>query len=133
MLVIHNTEDGKIDETNYWASAYNGHGLAYLSGHGGTLRLLLPNQYAKDWLKEIETAESVTIEPPVRKGYTTHIDIVFQDGTDNPFSLCIDLFRQVQGLPAQKNVRLLVYAGSLKNVLEFPCEIAKDVLLGQGR
>ena len=133
MLVIHNAEDGTIAETNYWASVYNGHGLAYLSGHSGTLRLLLTDRYAKDWLKEIETAESVTIEPPVRKGYTTHIDIVFQDGTDNPFSLCIDLFRQVQGLPAQENVRLLVYAGSLKNILEFPCKIAKDVLPGRGR
>ena len=124
MLTIHNNPDGTIADTNYWQSEYNARGLAYLSGHRLGLRLLLPTAHAAEWLPEIQTGKRAVIEPPVRQGYTNHIDIVFDDGTDSPFSLCIDHNQQLDTALRSGNTRLLVYAGSLQNPLELPCTIA---------
>lgn len=124
MLTIHNNPDGMIADTNYWQSEYNARGLAYLSGHRLGLRLLLPTAHAAEWLPEIQTGKRAVIEPPVRQGYTNHIDIVFDDGTGSPFSLCIDHNQQLDTALRSGNTRLLVYAGSLQNPLELPCTIA---------
>ena len=124
MLTIHNHPDGTIADTDYWQSEYNARGLAYLSGHHLGLRLLLPTAHADEWLPEIQTGKRAVIEPPVRQGYTNHIDIVFDDGTDSPFSLCIDHNQQLDTALRSGNTRLLVYAGSLQNPLELPCTIA---------
>lgn len=124
MLIINNHLDGTITDTNYWQSEYNARGLAYLSGHRLGLRLLLPTAHAAEWLPEIQTGKRAVIEPPVRQGYTNHIDIVFDDGTDSPFSLCIDHNQQLDTALRSGNARLLVYAGSLQNPLELPCTIA---------
>ena len=111
MLTISNHPDGTIADTNYWQSEYNARGLAYLSGHSLGLRLLLPTAHTDEWIPEIQTGKRAVIEPPARQGYTNHIDIVFDDGTDSPFSL------------RSGNTRLLVYAGSLKDPFELPCTI----------
>ena len=124
MLTIHNRPDGTITDTDYWQSEYNARGLAYLSGHRLGLRLLLPTAHAAEWLPEIQTGKRAVIEPPVRQGYTNHIDIVFDDGTDSPFSLCIDHNQQLDTALRSGNTRLLVYAGSLQNPLELPCTIS---------
>lgn len=59
------------------------------------VRLLLPTVHAAAWLPEIQTGTRAIIEPPVRQGYPNHIDIVFDDGTDSPFSLCLDRTQQL--------------------------------------
>lgn len=124
MLTIHNRSDGTIADTNYWQSEYNARGLAYLSGHHLGLRLLLPTTHAAEWLSEIQTGKRAIIEPPVRQGYTSHVDVVFDDGTDSPFSLCLDHNQQLDTALRSGNTRLLVYAGSLQNPIEIPCIIA---------
>lgn len=123
MLTIHNRPDGTIADTDYWQSEYNERGLAYLSGHSLGLRLLLPTSHADEWLPEIQTGKRTVIEPPVRQGYTNHIDIVFDDGTGSPFSLCIDRTKQLDTALRSGNTRLLVYAGSLQDPFELPCTI----------
>ena len=123
MLTINNRPDGTIADTNYWQSEYNARGLAYLSGHRLGLRLLLPTAHAAEWLPEIQTGKRAVIEPPVRQGYPNHIDIVFDDGTDSPFSLCLDRTKQLDTALRSGSTRLLVYAGSLQNPLELPCTI----------
>lgn len=123
MLTIHNRPDGTIADTDYWQSEYNARGLAYLSGHRLGLRLLLPTAHTAAWLPEIQTGKRAVIEPPARQGYTNHIDIVFDDGTDSPFSLCIDRTQQLDTALRSGNTRLLVYAGSLQDPLELPCAI----------
>ena len=124
MLTIHNNPDGTIADTNYWQGEYNARGLAYLSGHHLGLRLLLPTAHVAEWLPEIKTGKRAIIEPPVRQGYTSHVDVVFDDGTDNPFSLCLDHNQQLDTALRSGNTRLLVYAGSLQNPIEIPCIIA---------
>lgn len=123
MLTIHNRPDGTIADTDYWQSEYNACGLAYLSGHRLGLRLLLPTAHADEWLPKIQTGKRAVIKPPARQGYTNHIDIVFDDGTDSPFSLCIDRTQQLDTALRSGNTRLLVYAGSLQDPLELPCTI----------
>lgn len=124
MLTINNSPDGTIADTNYWQSEYNERGLAYLSGHRLGLRLLLPTAHAAEWLPEIQTGKRAVIEPHGRQGYTNHIDIVFDDGTDSPFSLCLDRNQQLDTALRSGNTRLLVYAASLQAPLELPCTIA---------
>ena len=124
MLTISNNPDGTIAETNYWQSGYNARGLAYMSRHTLGLRLLIPSAVAASWLAEIKTGRRAVIEPPVRAGFPNHIDIVFDDGTVNPFSLCIDKTAQLDGQLRSGNTRLLVYIDdSLSSPLELPCEI----------
>lgn len=123
MLTINNRPDGTIADTNYWQSEYNARGLAYLSGHRLGLRLLLPTAHAAEWLPKIQTGKRAVIEPPARQGYTNHIDIVFDDGTDSPFSLCLDRTQQLDTALRSGNTRLLVYAGSLQDPLELTCAI----------
>ena len=123
MLIINNRPDGTIADTNYWQSECNARGLAYLSGHSLGLRLLLPTAQAAEWLPEIQTGTRAIIEPPVRQGYPNHIDIVFDDGTDSPFSLCLDRTLQLDTALRSGNTRLLVYAGSLQDPLELTCAI----------
>lgn len=123
MLTISNHQDGTIADTNYWQSEYNARGLAYLSGHHLGLRLLLPTAHAVEWLPEIQTGKRASIEPPARPGYLNHIDIVFDDDTASPFSLCLDRTKQLDTALRSGHTRLLVYAGSLQNPLELPCTI----------
>ena len=124
MLTINNRPDGTIASTDYWRSEYNERGLAYLSGHSRGLRLLLPTARAAAWLPKIQTGTRAIIEPPARQGYPNHIDIVFDDGTDSPFSLCLDRTRQLDTTLRSGNTRLLVYADRLQSPLELPCQIA---------
>ena len=124
MLTVSNHPDGTIADTDYWQSEYNARGLAYLSGHSLGLRLLLPTAHADEWLPKIQTGKRAVIEPPARQGYTNHIDIVFDDGTeDSPFSLCIDRTQQLDTALRSGNTRLLVYAGNLQAPFELPCTI----------
>lgn len=123
MLTISNNPDGTIAETNYWQSEYNSRGLAYLSRHSLGLRLLIPSAVAAAWLAEIKTGRRAVIEPPVRAGFSNHIDIVFDDGTANPFSLCIDKTGQVDGQLRSGQTRLLVYSEGQSIPLKIPCEI----------
>lgn len=122
MLTIINNKD-KIADTNFWQSEYNARGLAYLSANAGALRLLIPTSAVADWLPEIKTGRRVLIEPPARAGYPQHVDIVFDDGTDSPFSVCLDRSRQIDRVLEDGQTRLIVYAGSLDSPIEFPCDI----------
>ena len=123
MLIIENNPDGTIAQTNYWQSEYNTRGLAYLSRHNLGLRLLIPSAVTATWLAEIKTGRRAVIEPPVRAGFSNHIDIVFDDGTANPFSLCIDKTGQVDGQLRSGQTSLLVYSEGQSIPLKIPCEI----------
>ena len=124
MLMINNAPSGAIMETNYWQSEYNQRGLAYLSVNKSVIRLLLPTVHITAWLPEIKTGKQAIIEPAVRSGYQhTHLDIVFDDGTQNPFSLCIDKAQQIDCKLHDGDTRLIIYIGSLDNSIELPCTV----------
>lgn len=123
LLSIALDDKGIIAQTNYAESGYNTRGLAYLHVHASGLSLLLPDARAAAWLPEMATGRRVLIEPPARAGYSNHVDIVFDDGTDTPFSLCVDKGAQVSAVLRNRDTVLRVYdaSGSLKT--ELPCTV----------
>ena len=76
-----------IASTNYWESEHAMGGLCYLSGNAGTWRLLVPPE-AETLLAEMRTGKKATIEPSLH--LPGHWDVVFEDGTDMPFSVAVD-------------------------------------------
>lgn len=123
MLNIENS-GAEIAATNYWRSQYNERDFAYLSSSAGALRLLLPSATATAWLAEIKTAQKVIIEPSLRGAqYPNHLDLVFDDGSKNPFILTIDKERQIDRGLSGGQYELVVYAGSLKNRHTLPCTV----------
>lgn len=86
MITIEN--DGqRLVKTNYWTLPHAERGFLYLSVNAGALRLLVPAG-ATHMLAEMRTGKSVTLEPSIREPQC--IDIVFEDGTDAPFSVSLD-------------------------------------------
>lgn len=78
---------GDILSTNYYESAAAKAGFCFLSGNAGTLRLLVPES-VKHYIAEIRTGKKVVIE----KSLMNHrcIDIVFEDGSNQPFFITLD-------------------------------------------
>lgn len=109
-----------IASTNYWESDHAAQGLCYLSGNAGTLRLLVPDM-AESMLPEMKTGRSASIEPSVHKPGQCW-DVVFEDGTDFPFSIAIDK-RQVDRVLKPGDCRLAVWTRLGGKVLELPCAI----------
>lgn len=86
MIEIVNDGPG-IVRTNYWDLEHARRGLCYLSGNAGVWRLLVPPE-AETMLAEMKTGHRVSIEPSVH--LAGHVDVVFEDGTDYPFSVAVD-------------------------------------------
>jgi hypothetical protein len=92
--------DGKkIVNTTYWDSAYCLAGKVFLSINAGAFRLLLPKSM-ENMLKEIEAAYSVVISrgPWPSEGKTDALELLFEDGSDNPYCIHISA-EQVDRLP----------------------------------
>lgn len=122
MLTINN-QDIHIVETNYWGGEYDLRGLVYLSANAGALRLLLPRASSTEWLAEIKTGKRCIIEASQRPAYPDYLDLVFDDGTDNPFVLSIDPAQQCDRQLESGVMPLIVYGGDLQITYQMPCEI----------
>jgi hypothetical protein len=115
MVTIEN--DGPlIRATNYWQTKHAAMGLCYLSGNAGAWRLLVP-QRSENLLDEMCTGTRATIEPSIR--LESCWDIVFEDGSDSPFSLTLDR-RQVDRAMDPGECRLTVWT-ELGKELDLPC------------
>lgn len=86
MITISNAGQ-EIVHTDYWSTEHARRGLVYLSGNAGAWRLLVPPA-AAGMLPEMRTGKRAYIEASVRMSQCW--DIVFDDGTDAPFSVSID-------------------------------------------
>lgn len=117
MITIAN--DGPdIASTNYWDTEHGHAGLVYMSGNAGAWRLLVPPGAA--WmLPEMRTATRAYIERSVRDSRCW--DIVFDDGSDSPFSISIDK-RQLDRALAAGTGPLTVWVPAGKT-LSLPLEI----------
>ena len=88
MITITNNGQA-VAGTNYWQTEHANVGMLYLSGNAGALRLLVP-EAAEGMLAEMRTGKRVTIEPSVHLPGGQCVDLVFEDGTDAPFSVAVD-------------------------------------------
>ena len=124
-IEIDNNPDGSLTGSNYWfGSDLEESGLVYLSLYGDTLRLLLPPIAAAEWMHDIKTAQRVLIEPSVRAGKTGFMDIVFDDGSAQPFSCSIDPYYQFDAEQLPQTVsHCLVYTEGAQLAAVLPCEV----------
>lgn len=108
-----NNNGVEIETTNFWDSELSRRGLFFLSWNAGAVRLLVPDSQ-KHQLDEMLTGRKVTIsfgkmeDHPEKDG----IDILFDDDTDNPFSLILSIEQTDRRLPRKENgitSKLLVY------------------------
>ena len=88
MITITNNGQA-IAATNYWQTEHARAGMLYLSGNAGALRLLVP-EAAEGMIAEMRTGKRVTIEPTVLLPGRPCVDLVFEDGTNTPFSVALD-------------------------------------------
>lgn len=91
MQIIVVNENRFIRSTNYWESELARQGVMYVAVNAGAFRLLLPDQSVTD-LHEMRTGTSVVVSRGT--WYTDHnapqkdaFELLFEDGTDTPFSI----------------------------------------------
>lgn len=119
MITIENA-GADLAGTNYWQTEHAGAGLCYLSGNAGTWRLLVP-EAAAGMLTEMRTGKRTTIEPSLHDPRCW--DIVFEDGTDTPFSIAIDK-RQIDRAVEPGRCRMTVWTERGK-VLDLACAVRR--------
>lgn len=88
-IVLHIENDGsEIRATNYFASEYARRGALYLSINAGAFRLLVPPAH-ESAVAEFRTAQEVIVSRGAwpAEGRQDALEILFDDHTDNPFSL----------------------------------------------
>lgn len=108
-----------IASTNYWESDHAMGGLCYLSANAGTWRLLVPDM-AESMLPEMRTGKRVNIERSLHDSRCW--DVVFEDGTDSPFSVAIDK-RQTDRAMVSGRCQLSVWTRLGGLVLQLPCSV----------
>lgn len=117
MIEIRN--DGPaIAGTNYWQTEHANVGLCYLTANAGVWRLLVP-EAAEGLLDEMRTGKHATIEPSIQAPGCW--DVVFEDGTDSPFSIAVDR-RQVDRKMEPGRCQLAVWT-ERGMVLILACEV----------
>jgi len=126
--IIISNKGQDIASTNYWNSKQAGAGLVFLTANAGALRLLLPPKLC-GCLDEMRTGRRVVIEPSIQNP-KSHWDLIFDDGTDSPFSISISSGQIDRGMSAGENVPFAVWSKRGKE-LEFKAQIRKkDAKLG---
>lgn len=86
ILVANDGED--IKYTNYWETKHALAGYFHVSCNAGVIRLLVPRKCER-WIAEMRTGRSVSIEESLHMPGSCW-DIVFEDGTQSPFSIAVD-------------------------------------------
>ena len=93
----------EIIETNYFESDYARRGAFYLSINAGVFRLLVPtiNEPA---ISEFQTAREIIISrgPWPAQERTEAIELLFDDHTDNPYSIHMGI-EQIDRLPPSQD------------------------------
>lgn len=109
----------EIANTNFWNCDVAKRGLYFLSCNAGGLRLLVPdgfNPQVPEHLQEIERTIMATVEPSVVRKQS--IDLVFEDGTQNPFFICLHYSQTLDVLPQKSHKKsgdtspLLIYTSN---------------------
>ena len=119
MFIIIGNNGPELKSTNYWDSDLGRSGLCFLSGNGGSLRLLVP-ELAEAMLTEMRTGRSVTIEKSIVHHQAW--DIIFEDGTPAPFALTLDKRMTDRAMHAGRCL-MSIWTRRGK-VMELPCRVS---------
>ena len=105
MTTLRIRNDGPaIVASDYWDSEYATAGAVYLSVNAGAFRLMMPDNQI-DALADMRTGKLVIISrgPWPAQRRADAIEVLFDDGTDNPYALHIGT-EQIDRLPLDANV-----------------------------
>jgi hypothetical protein len=83
--------DGQtITNTDYWQHPYAAKGLFFLSTNAGCLRLLVPQPHVHLIPEMTNNVREVVLTRGKMEGKDDVVEIMFEDGSDAPFSLHLD-------------------------------------------
>ncbi len=119
-----------IIRTNYFETANARTGFVYLSINAGAFRLLVPDEKAPAVIGEVHNATEVIVTrgPWPEHGRSDGLEIMFEDGTDNPYALHLGT-ESIDRLPADTDRdrkdspprwRLTIWT-SKEKIADFPC------------
>lgn len=91
MLTIEN-HGPLIMRTNYWETELAAGGKLFLSTNAGAFRLLVPPAH-ESLISEVRTSTEVIVSrgPWPAGGQADAVEILFEDGSDEPYSIQLDL------------------------------------------
>ncbi len=134
MLSIEN-DGSNIRATNFWQTPFAAAGAFYLSVNANAFRLLVPDSQ-KAAIQEISTAREVIVSrgPWPAKSRADAIELLFEDGTDTPFTLHFGV-EQIDRLPLDSDaghqlmfsawtkgpVKVLTRPARYRRVAAIPC------------
>lgn len=88
--MFHVENDGpEIIRTNYWQSEHAAKGFLFLSINAGCFRLLVPPSMEAEIPEMLRGARAVVVSrgPWVAQGGRDAYEVLFEDGTDEPYAL----------------------------------------------
>lgn len=87
MIIIKN-QGQSIVSTNYWNSDHAKAGYCFLSWNAGAARLLVPDRIESE-IQEMRSARFVIVSrgPWIENGSRDALELLFEDGSDNPYCL----------------------------------------------
>jgi hypothetical protein len=102
-----------VAATDYWLSDLNSRGLFFLSINTGAFRLLMPDALA--WaVQEFETAQHVIISRGQFQGQDAY-EILFDDGTDTPFSVQVGINQADRVVPSSDDGQTVIFSAWIRN------------------
>jgi hypothetical protein len=89
-----------IADTNYFGTPQAQAGYCFFSWNAGAGRLLVPDA-RRSWLREMSTAEYVIVSrgPWQDQGHREAMELLFEDGSDRPFSIHLLMEQTDRTLP----------------------------------
>lgn len=103
MLFTIENNGPEILATNYWQSEHAARGYLYLSINAGAFRLLVPPAQEVTISEMLTGREAIISRGPwADQGGREALEILFEDLTDAPYSVCI-LAEQCDRLPADSD------------------------------
>lgn len=110
----------EIVSTSFWDSELAQLGYVFVSVNDGAIRMLVPPSAEEDYLPEMKTGKSILIEPSEQ--HESSLDFVFDDGTETPFWVVVDLKQIDAEIKAGNNIPFYVYTKKGK-VIELKAEV----------
>lgn len=121
MITIEN-DNSEIISSNYWRSEWGKQGIMAGSLNSGTFRILIPDNM-KNILREMKTGKEVIISKGKYQGRIAY-EILFDDHTENPFSMIIGdnqlVSPQIANSEHEKSLMFAVWMKGPKKVFEMP-------------
>ena len=107
MILSIKNDRANIVEMNYWDTDHARNGYLFLSWNARAARLLMPDAL-KGELKAMRGAREVIISRGPMHDQDAY-ELMFEDGSDNPYAMHVGLSRSDRVLPASEHGRSFIF------------------------